>query len=223
MNRVRVLDWVGWFEGVAAATLDQGPVEFLRDHAAAGDGATHRCSRDVLARHLEGATLQEAFLSSRMPPILSRLLEEGMVQGVLDHISRQATDVLADAGDELGAHAALSVLLTRYQERPESQVLCTGCQERELGAIVRRARVEGADTVYLEMDGPEVLVQRYLAVKLVEVRVAGHHRTLESLRVALDAGDTVRSDEGEYGVLREGEGDYVLGVGGQAFLRVMVP
>ena len=81
---------------------------FLRDHAAAGDGATHRCSRDVLARHLEGATLQEAFLSSRMPPILSRLLEEGMVQGVLDHISRQAADVLADAGDELGAHAALS-------------------------------------------------------------------------------------------------------------------
>ena len=64
--------------------------------------------------------------------------------------------------------------------------------------------------------------QRYLAVKLVEVREPGHSLTLRTLRRALAAADggSVRSDEGAHPVTALGPGAWRVGAGEAAVVLV---
>jgi hypothetical protein len=110
---------------------------------------------------------------------------------MLDLVLANMLKVYEAADEEEEAARQMGRVLEQWQSRPAGSLICTGCLQRELGKILRRAELEEAAEVILEQEEERFFHQWYVASKPVHVIEPSHSMAYKSILKALsDAAET---------------------------------
>ena len=117
----------------------------------------------------------------RCPRNVQDLLVLGTERGVLDWILADVLKAYEAADDEESLARQMCQVFDQWQGRPASSIICTGCMERELDKILRRAKVEQAREVILEQEEERFFHQWYVEAKPVHVIEPSHSLTYRTI------------------------------------------
>ena len=203
------------------AVLNLGLLEPLRDFSDSHEDSAGRAARSWSDGMVAGLSPEEALLrmTPGFPETLEELLLVGFRRSALDYVVADLIDVVESHGSEDGRERASRALLQEQRELPETTQACDACAERELRKILRRAALEGAVEVFLSQRGEQFLVQRYVAIKLVEISESSRPLVLAGVCARLDTaaqtGAAIESPDGSVDVSRLEDGRYSLRQGSQ--------
>jgi hypothetical protein len=116
----------------------------------------------------------------------------------------------------------MRVVREKWQHRSTDALICSGCLERVISKILRRAELEEAGTVILEQEGEDFFHQWYIAVVPVHVIEPSHSLGYKTILKAMSEAATARRPlkPGKLKVVKAGPKQFRLtGSGVELILR----